>query len=544
MALPLTGVGITDKPSEGVNVLEAAYNRLQQRLRAPQLGHEKEVLSELSLLFREANGMDPSGRTAKIIANDILPKISQDPERWVRHAQPNIYGGVSPGSSLRPGSDIDTASAIAADKISRAIKSGEIKGWDTMTSDQKNMVAHRFFFQEIGSATSQHLANVSKDEAFMEDHKGDTQANINAARGKDENGNPTSGWGQTLRHPIDSTIPGIVGFLPDMAQVAIAARTGGGVANKVITGSGKLAQAGKAVITSASGMAPFAKHEIDAGYAAPIEHALALLKSQDPPIPATYDNLVKLYAMLDAKHKANPSTVKSFDQLYDDEVKRGFQRGAAMVAVAAPMAGASWVAKKAGDYILPKVLPGYTPKFIYDPKSGFQFTPGNQGGSQAFHNMTRGEVISTDPIMTRAASAAKDAWRNFKEPPIMPGSFATAPIPGVTRVLGGAADGAFQIGGNMLGMSTMEPTAKLFSGEASSITGDDWGQGALMGLQFAPLHLGAFRGFGYRPDQIWMPAMPRGDLARMFIYDQLNRTPGAPKAPTISPPPPPTIGGP
>lgn len=536
-------MAIEEKPSEAVNVLEAAFNRLQQRIRAPQMGHEKEVLSDLSLLFREANVMDPSGRVAKILADDVIPKISKSPERWASSAPPNIYGSVSPGSFARPSSDIDTASSLAAAKIQKAIASGEIKGWETMTSDQKTLIAHKYFFSEIGSATDQHLQNLKRDEAFMEDHKGDTQANINAARGKDENGNPTSGWGQTFRHPIDSTLPGIAGFLPDLAQVIVASRGGRGAAG-LIKGSGTVAKVARPVIESASGMLPFAKHEVDAGYAAPIEQALEILRNQDPPIPPTYDNLVRLYEIADAAHKANPTEFKSIDQLHSDAVKKGYQRGAAMIAVAGPMAGASLAAKKAGDYILPRVLPGYTPKFVYDPKSGFQFTPGNKGGQQAFREMTKGEVISTDPIMTRAASAAKDAWRNFKEPPIMPGSFATAPIPGVTRALGGVADGAFQIGGNMLGMSTMEPTAKLFSDEGHLITPDDFEQGALMGLQFAPMHLGAFRGFGYRPDQIWMPAMPRGELAKMFVYDQLNRTPTAPKAPTLTPPPPPTIGGP
>ena len=494
--------------SKAVGVFGSALDNLQRRIKSAHTTHEKEKLSELALLFREANTVDPKGKTAKIIANDIIPNVTKTPGLYRRvkllqESSPDTENLVS---------DSDKAAGRAADRIGQAIASGEIKGWDTMDPADKATIAHRYFFDEVRSVTDSRIKNINSGDEFMQAHGGQTQAEINAERKRDENGKPTNTWKEFWRHPIDMSVPGIAGFLPDMVQLAIAAR-GGRAAAAEIPGTGRLARIARPIVENVATMLPFAKHEIDAGYAMPIEHAMAYLR--DNGLPLTYDNLVGVYQRIDEANKADPNN-KSADVLYQEEVNKGRARALGTASAGVPIAGVGYLANAAKNYVMPRLFSGHNPAFIHEG-TGWKMNPGNISGfEEALGSKAPG-----------VGEALKRFGRDYMEHPIYPGSLATVPISNAQKWGIGAAEFGANVATSAASLATMEPTAKLVSNpfltqeQQQEITWDDAAGGAMMGLQFSLLH--PPRPWSHRPDKIHIPTMaktPEGVSTLQDLYIQ------------------------
>jgi len=482
-----------------VGVFKAAFNALSNRFAGDVLKRDQEALSELALALTDQR-FNPNSKTSKRLAQDVVGKANEGggyhAKNYVQfHGVPMDPGKRAPHLKKW---DADFGFEVAAERIKTDIKNGKIQGWDTMSQDQKLALAHEYYFRDHREVTDQHLRGMKFTEKNMAKNSGRTQTAMNLERRVDENGNPTNGIREFFRHPVDTSLPAISGFLPDMGMMVATGGVGAEAAG-AIKGASLLARAARPVVQSAIAMSPFAKHEVDQGCAAPIQEIIGLMRKPRPGhpngLPITYDEIARVYAGIAEAHRLNPEKNKSAEQYYDDAVNKGLLRAAGITAASAPMAAVSHWGGKAVDKIAGKVFKGYDPVYSFNPATGFSLQPAKPG--------------------------------TFWQPPIHPGSFATEPIPAATKWLANPATGIANLGVAGASLSTMEPTAKLFSGEADQIGLRDIENGFTMALGFGPLHLkqAVTPLVRYRPDQIHIPTMaadPSGrgleTLQDMYIY--------------------------
>ncbi|CAB4198921.1 hypothetical protein UFOVP1325_37 [uncultured Caudovirales phage] len=489
----------SEKP---VGVFKASMNALSNRLAGAVLTKDQEALSELALALTDQR-FNPNSKTSKRLAQDVVGKANEGggyhAKNYVQfHGAPMEPGKRAP--HLREW-DADFGFEVAAERIKTDIKNGKIQGWDTMPQDQKLALAHEYYFRDHREVTDQHLRGMKFTENNMAEDSGRTQTAMNLARRYDEKGNPTNGIKEFFKHPVDTSLPAISGFLPDMGMM-VATGGIGTEATAGIKGLSLLARAARPVVQNAITMLPFAKHEVDQGYAAPIQEIIGLMRKPRPGLPnglpINYDEIARVYADIAEAHRLDPEKNKSAEQYYDDAVNKGILRAAGITAASVPMAAVSHWGGKAVDKIAGKVFKGYDPVYSFDPKTGFSLQPARPG--------------------------------TFWQPPIYPGSIATEPIPAATKWLANPATGIANLGVAGASLSTMEPTAKLFSGEADQIGLKDIENGFSMALGFAPLHLkqGITPFERYRPDQIHIPTMmeaPEGrdTLQDMYIIEGMRK---------------------
>lgn len=486
-----------------VGVLEAAMNALESRLSGDVLTEKQKALSELALLFGDAK-FNPNSKTSKRLIEEVIPRAKDGggyhAANYVRfHGAPVEPGKKAPAIHSW---DADFGFDVAAERIKADIKSGKIQGWDTMPQDQKIALAHGYYFKDHRETTDRELKGMKFTEKVMSENSGRTQTAMNVERRMDENGNPTNGIREFFRHPIDTSLPAIAGFLPDMALM-VATGGVGTEAQAAIKGASLAARAARPVVQSAITMSPFAKHEVDQGYAAPIQEVIGLMRRERPGypngLPINYDEIARVYQGIAEAHRLNPDKNKSAQEYFDEAVNRGLLRAAGVTASAAPMAAVSHFGGKVVDKIAGKVFKGFDPVYSFDPKTGFSLAPAKPG--------------------------------TFWQPPIYPGSLATEAIPATTKWLVNPARGAGNLVVSGASLSTMEPTAKLFSNEADQIGLRDIENGFTMALGFSPLH---FKQFvtpfeRHMPDRIHIPTMmetPEGKAALedMFIIEGIRKT--------------------